>query len=81
MKIILAILALTLVSGSALAEGARAKKPVTCQSYSIAKLEDGSTIGMCQGKPGKKPRILSTYTLTTVKDPSGAQVKVLVGYP
>lgn len=78
MKIIIAI-ALMLVSVPVLAVGP--KKPVTCQNYSIAKLDDGSTIGMCQGKPGKKPRILSTYTITTVKDPSGAQVKVLVGYP
>jgi hypothetical protein len=78
-KSILAIsAALVLVSFPALAAGP--KKPVTCQNFSVAKLDSGATIGLCMGKPGKKPRILSTYTITTVKNPEGADVKVMVGF-
>ena len=80
MKTLLTILALTLVSGSAMAEGAKAKKPTTCQNFSEAKGPDGSMIGLCAGKPGKKPRILSTYTITQIKDPSGASIKVMIGF-
>ncbi len=73
--------ALLFVAGSAVAAEAREARPVACLDYSIAKLSDGSTVGMCAGK-GKRPKLLRGYTVAKVVNPeTGAIASVLVGFP
>lgn len=87
MKKLLVIAALVLTAGTAFAAGAdKAAKVVACQNFTIAKLDNGATMGVCSGsaegmgRKGKKPRFLTSYTVAKVADPSGALVSVLVGF-
>jgi len=74
--------ALVLATGTAFAAEAREARPVACADYSIAKTADGSTIGMCAGRKGKKPRLMRSFAMAKVVDPdTGASTNLLVGYP
>lgn len=81
MKKVLMIAALILTAGSAYAAGERVARPVACLNYSIAKLADGSEVGMCQSAKGK-PRLVRSFVVTKVKNPeTGAADSILVGFP
>ncbi len=73
--------ALLLAAGSAIAAEAREARPVACLNYSIAKLPDGASVGMCQSAKGK-PRLLRSFALASVTNPeTGVAAKLLVGFP
>lgn len=74
--------ALLLATGAGLAAEAKGGRPVACLDFSIAKLTDGSTVGMCEGRKGKKPHLLRGYAVATVVNPeTGLPAKLLVGFP
>lgn len=68
--------------GVALAQVAdAAKKPTVCLSYSETTLVvDGKPekVAICQD--GKKPVVLTSYVLTTIRDEDGESVKVAIGW-
>jgi hypothetical protein len=76
-----AAIALTATAYAYSAEQKEAR-PVACLDYSIAKLADGSSIGMCEGRKGKKPRLMRSFAVTKVTNPdTGAAATLLVGFP
>lgn len=82
MKQAFVISALILTAGTALAAEVHETRPVACLDYSIAKLTDGSSVGMCEGKKGKKSRLLRGFAVAKVVNPeTGFAAQVLVGFP
>lgn len=78
----LTIAALVLFAGTAYAAEVREARPVACLDYSVAKLPDGSSVAMCVGKKGKKPRLLRSFAMAKVTDPdTGVSVPMIVGFP
>lgn len=81
MKKVLMTIGVLLVAGGAYAAGEREARPVACMNYSVAKLADGSEVGMCQSAKGK-PRLVRSFVVAKVKQPeTGSYANVLVGFP
>lgn len=57
-------------------------KPKACAEYTIAKLDNGASMGVCAAaKPGGKPTYLRSFSIVKVTDPaSGVAVNVMVGF-
>lgn len=75
--------ALVLTAGTAFAAGeAKEAKPVACLHFNEFKDANGVTMGVCgASKPGGKVRVLRSYVVTRVVDPTTDKpVAVLVGF-
>jgi hypothetical protein len=59
----------------------KAKKPVTCLQFKEDTLViDGENAKVAICSDGAKPVILTTYTVTTIKNDEGTSVRAAVGY-
>jgi hypothetical protein len=80
MNTIATVAALVLASLS-IASVAEAKKPTVCMAYAESTLPvDGTPTKVAICTDGKKPVVLTSYTIATVKDENGAAVKAVVGW-
>lgn len=66
----------------ALAQAAGAsKKPVVCLAYVETTMPvDGKASRVAVCTDGKKPIVLTQYTVSTIKDEDGESVKVAIGW-
>lgn len=83
MRKLLTIAALIMTAGTAFAAGeAKAPKVVACQNFNEFHDANGVTMGVCGAtKPGGKVRILRSYVVTKVTDPSTEKpVPLMVGF-
>jgi len=83
MRKVLTIAALILTAGTAFAAGeAKEAKPVACLNFNEFKDANGVTMGVCGAtKPGGKVRVLRSYVVARVVDPSTDKtVSVMAGF-
>jgi hypothetical protein len=83
MRKVLVIAALFLTAGTAFAAGeARVAKVVACENFNEFRDANGVTMGVCgASSPKGKPRILRSYVVTKVVNPStDTTASVMVGY-
>lgn len=77
---LIALIALTIFAGSALASAQdKPRKPSVCAVYELAATKAGSKVAICLD--GKRPRVFTSFSEGTLTDPAtGATVRFLVGF-
>jgi len=80
-KLAIATVVAGLMTVTAFAAEAKDRKPMVCTEFTEMTMPiDGDPTKVAVCTSGKRPVIMTTYTIVTVKDDEGKSVRAAVGY-